>query len=164
MSDFLDGNTSHSSDCKEFEVQLIPFNDGQKPGGTNVETKLALYPHKAQSNFFMIFDQLLPEEWCTRAYEYALKKGNPWGSYITTDEASSATVVEDAENLWGEGKFEKAIALKAVRALVIERAGSMISNDLPFIHGKASCSDLLVLFNCIIIRDGSLVFDIQRKG
>ncbi len=66
--------------AKEFGIDLIDFDDGQKPGGTNVATKLAIYRNKNQSDFFTIYDSFLPDEWCQRAYSYIAEKGSPWGN------------------------------------------------------------------------------------
>jgi hypothetical protein len=62
-----------------FRVDLEEFDDGHSPGGTEVSTKIAVYSNKNTTNFLTVFDNLLPSEWCDRAYEYALKKGHPWG-------------------------------------------------------------------------------------
>lgn len=60
-------------------IELIDFDDGHSPGATKIKTKLALYKGKHRSNFFAMFDGLLPEDWCTRAYNYALERKRPWG-------------------------------------------------------------------------------------
>jgi hypothetical protein len=68
---------------KEFKIDLVDFDDGHSPGKTEVPTKLARYPNKNSKNFVMVFDNVLPDEWCGRAYDYAIKKGSPWGKPST---------------------------------------------------------------------------------
>ena len=58
---------------------LIEFDDGHSPGSTEISTKLALYKKKHSNDFFSIFDNLLPDQWCERAYDYALTRKRPWG-------------------------------------------------------------------------------------
>lgn len=67
---------------EDYSCNLIDFNDGHSPGSTQVETKLASYRNKNSENFFTIFDNLLSEEWCTKAYMYSLKRKKPWGKAL----------------------------------------------------------------------------------
>lgn len=60
-------------------IQLVSFDDGHSPGATSVETKLAVYKNKCSSNFFSIYDDVLPGHWCDRAYQYAVDRKKPWG-------------------------------------------------------------------------------------
>ena len=60
-------------------VKLVEFDDGHSPGSTKIGTKLALYDKKYSSNFFCVFDQLMPTIWCDRAYKYAVDRNKPWG-------------------------------------------------------------------------------------
>jgi hypothetical protein len=61
------------------------------------------------------------------------------GAYITTEEVLKPSVLEDCENLWTEGDCEKAIALRAVRSLVVDRGSCLLGRDLfgGIIHGTA---------------------------
>lgn len=60
-------------------IELMEFDDGHSPGSTTTKTKLAVYKGKHRSNFFSMFDNLLPDKWCERAYNYALDRKKPWG-------------------------------------------------------------------------------------
>lgn len=60
-------------------IDLESFDDGHSPGATSVETKLAVYKKKHSSNFFSIYDNVLPGHWCDRAYKYAVERKKPWG-------------------------------------------------------------------------------------
>ena len=73
-----------SSEKEEFRVELAEFDDGHSPGNTKVPTRIAHYRNKQSTNFFSVFDSVLPELWCTRAYEYGVEKGKPWGKYEYT--------------------------------------------------------------------------------
>lgn len=64
---------------KDFHVELEHFNDGHSPGGTSVPTRIAQYRNKQSTNFLSVFDNVMPEDWCTRAYDYGVEKGKPWG-------------------------------------------------------------------------------------
>jgi enoyl reductase-like protein len=55
------------------------INDGHSPGGTKLPTRIVSYLNKQSKNFFSVFENLLPEDWCQRAYEYSIEKGHPWG-------------------------------------------------------------------------------------
>jgi hypothetical protein len=63
----------------ESETDLVEFDDGHTPGATEVKTKLAIYKNKFSNNFFSMYDNLLPEHWCDRAYQYAYDRKKPWG-------------------------------------------------------------------------------------
>ncbi len=67
------------SDIESLSYTIESFDDGQRPGGTNVPTKIVRYLNKQAVDFFCMFDNLLPEEWCDKAYEYAVEKQKPWG-------------------------------------------------------------------------------------
>ena len=60
-------------------IELVNFDDGHSPGATAVETKLAIYKNKHSSNFFSVYDNVLPDVWCNRAYQYAVERKKPWG-------------------------------------------------------------------------------------
>lgn len=62
---------------------LIAFNDGHKPGSTENDTKLVINTDKKSSKFLSVFDNLLADVWCLRAYEYSLKKSKPWGELMS---------------------------------------------------------------------------------
>lgn len=121
------------TDASNFSISLEEFDDGHTPGGTQVKTTVARYLNKQSSNFFAVFDNLLSEEWCDRAYDYAVNRMKPWGAYITTTDAQNASI--DPEILWKNGDKEKAIALVAVRALIIGRGSPFVGKDLNNIHG-----------------------------
>ena len=55
-------------------IELVAFDDGHSPGATSVETKLAVYKNKRSTNFFSIYDNVLPGCWCDRAYQYAVDR------------------------------------------------------------------------------------------
>jgi hypothetical protein len=117
-------------------VVIEDFEDGQKPGGTSSKQRLAINKGKQSEGFFSVFDELLPDLWCERAYEYALKRnGKPFGVYILTSEALDSGL--DAEGLWQQGQEQKALSLVATRALVFERGRSTLEQDIERIHGTA---------------------------
>eukprot|EP01032_Pedospumella_encystans_P015368 gene15368-17582_t len=123
-------------------IDLESFDDGHSPGATSVETKLAVYRKKNSSNFFSIYDNVLPSHWCDRAYKYAVERKKPWGAYITSADALDLTVSE--EDIWANNDFERAIALVATRSLFYERAGGLLGPDKEQMHGTAVwclCSD-----------------------
>jgi hypothetical protein len=69
---------------------------------------------KQSAGFLSIFDNLMPDPWCDRAYEYAVDIKRPWGAYVTTrdvmDEALSAeNIWAEAERLEGGGETHSAI-------------------------------------------------------
>jgi hypothetical protein len=62
-------------------TELVDFDDGHSPGATSVTTKMAMYNNKYRTNFFSIYDNLLPSLWCDRAYQYAFERNKPWGMF-----------------------------------------------------------------------------------
>ncbi len=56
------------------------------------------------------------------------------GAYVSTVDALNSTI--SADELWKEGKFERAIALMAVRALVFDRGLGAVGKDSTAIHGE----------------------------
>lgn len=156
----------------EMDVVLETFEDGHKPGGTSLQGQLAHYRRKNSANCFAIFDDLLSDEWCDRAYEYALKKDRPWGrmrmnstevftrfdsfflspscslsprvgAYVTTADAQDEKI--DADDLWRSGEAERAIGLAAVRALLFSRGAGLIGSDGSHIHGNPLLNPLFLL-------------------
>ena len=63
----------------EFSIELECFHDGHYPGRTKVETKIAKYRNRNTTAALSIFDNLLEEVWCCRAYEYGVEHRRPWG-------------------------------------------------------------------------------------
>lgn len=63
----------------DFSIEIEDFQDGHCPGGTLVPTKMAYYRNKASVGFFSVFDDVLPSDWCERAYDYSISKMKPWG-------------------------------------------------------------------------------------
>jgi hypothetical protein len=57
------------------------FDDGHNPGATEIKTKIAIPNNFINNNFFCVFDNILPEIWCDRIYEYALQNKKPWGDF-----------------------------------------------------------------------------------
>jgi hypothetical protein len=57
---------------------------------------------KQSSAFLSIFDNLLPDPWCHRAYEYAVAIKRPWGAYVTTRDVLDEAISE--ENIWSEAE------------------------------------------------------------
>ena len=60
-------------------ISILDIDDGHIPGHHENSTKLVMNLGKARTNFFTVFDDLIEEVWSTRAYDYALTKGKPWG-------------------------------------------------------------------------------------
>lgn len=63
----------------ETETKIINWDDGHRPGSTSQETKMAINLNKAADSFFLVFDNFLRNELCDLIYEYALRRGRPWG-------------------------------------------------------------------------------------
>ena len=127
---------------------VVGFNDGHKPGSNGNVSKIYEYKNKNSSNFLSVFDNLLPDVWCERAYDYAVnvKKGKPWGVYITTQDALDVDNV-NPENIWknsaasnsssSNDEKERAIGLLAVRALIFTKGKGAVGDDFINIHGTA---------------------------
>ena len=60
-------------------MNLVEWDDGHRPGSTQMGTKMALYQQKSLKSFVSIFDEFIPVVWCEFAYEYGVKKTSPWG-------------------------------------------------------------------------------------
>lgn len=77
---------------------------------------------------------------------------------------------ESVESLWESGQHQQAIALQAVRSLLLERGRAHLDQDLPKLHGMSAVLICITvrLLRCRYItrcqRDGSVVFDILRNG
>lgn len=56
------------------------------------------------------------------------------GNYITTADVFHASITVDS--LWGESQFERAIALHAVRRLLVDRGADVVGADIERIHGE----------------------------
>ena len=114
-------------------IQLVEesFDDGYRPGQP---TTLFRHVGKNSSKFMTVFDDVLPEEWCDYAYEFAITRMKPWGVYITTAEAMDQSIrPEDFK----DKQPEHGIALQAVRSLIMQRGGPFIGPDMSELHGTA---------------------------
>lgn len=132
----LDMINNCENDQRNVVENLIDFDDGHKPGSNSQGTRLTIHSGKASTKTLSIFDDLLPELWCDRIYQYAVKKNKPWGVYITTEDVNNVSLI--AEDLWEEGgdpNIEKAIGLLTTRALIFGRGLQMIGDDKSHIHG-----------------------------
>ncbi len=118
----------------DFPIELEEFDDGHSPGGTHVKTKVAKYLNKNSEQFLAVFDNLLSNEWCDRAYNFAINRMKPWGTYVTMIDALDSLM--DADALWRNNEHEKAIALMAVRALIVDRGNPFVGKDRANIHGE----------------------------
>lgn len=77
------------------------IDDGHHPGNCQGTTKLAIndgLKDPSALRFFSVFDNLLPEDWCDFAYNYAInvKKNKPWGnsSYISISYSIFETIFD----------------------------------------------------------------------
>lgn len=55
------------------------------------------------------------------------------GNYILTTDVCNSSIT--SESLWSNNEYEKAIALHAVRRLLLDRGSSTVGNDIDMIHG-----------------------------
>eukprot|EP01038_Epipyxis_sp_PR26KG_P009581 gene9581-12905_t len=117
-------------------TKLIDFDDGHHPGGChNIQTKLAMHYNKNNnSDQILVVNDVLPDDWCTKCYDYAIEKNKPWGVYVTTEDALNSFLSSD--ELW-ETNPEKALALIATRSLVFNAGKSLVGPDYNAIHGTA---------------------------
>ena len=124
------------------EVELRDFDDGHLPSGqAKGSTKLAMNLGKQSTNFVSIYDDLLPLQWAERIYAYAIDRGKPWGVYVLTKHllefaAGMPDLLAHIEGLW-EADPERAFAMCATYALVMQRGQGLIGSDLSSIHGTA---------------------------
>ena len=108
---------------------------------------MALNLNKAADNFLHIYDNLLSDKWCDMMYQYALKKGRPWGAYVTigdvlNSEISTEEVLDDDP--------ERAMSLEAVRSYFAQKGTYFLKDDQQRIHGISTrfraihdiCSDI----------------------
>lgn len=119
------------------EVKIESFDDGHRPGKTELPSQIAINMNKGTSNFVSIFNDCLKEPWCNRIYEFALKRNRPWGVYIITDDAINCKN-ELLEELWNSDKDcdkEKAIGLISKKSLILQKGKDIIEKDLENIHG-----------------------------
>lgn len=63
-----------------FEIEIEEIDDGHSPGGTSLPTQLVSYKCKQSVGFLSVYDNLLPELWRERTYDYALGRPMPWGN------------------------------------------------------------------------------------
>ena len=122
------------------KTRFVPFEDGQRPGGaTNKATTLLVEDTaKASSHFVAVFDGVLPDAWCDRAYAYAVAKGRPWGAYVPTTDVTDPSISPDA--LWDLGgpvNAERAMALVVTRELVFNKGHGYVAGDADKIAGTA---------------------------
>lgn len=135
---------------------LVDFDDGHRPGGTNVPTKMAIKafnfsmpPSKDNNvisphitpNQLQVFDSLLPPLWCDRAYSFAVNRQKPWGIYIKTKDLAIDLDDQEfdglAQKIWDCGDCEKALSLIATRHLLVTRANLRNTALLDLIDGTA---------------------------
>ena len=55
------------------------------------------------------------------------------GNYILTTDVCNSSIT--SESLWSNNEYEKAIALHAVRRLLLDRGSSTVGNDIDMIDG-----------------------------
>lgn len=63
------------------EESLLEFDDGHRPGATNIPTKVAAISSKTSEKFVSVFDDVHNDDWCKRIYKYSLIKRKPWGEW-----------------------------------------------------------------------------------
>ena len=63
------------------------------------------------------------------------------GNYILTTDACNSLIT--SESLWENNEYEKAIALHAVRRLLLDRGSSILGKDIDMIHGMIDLCDKL---------------------
>lgn len=63
----------------EAEESLLEFDDGHRPGATNIPTRVASISSKSTEKFVSVFDDIHSDDWCKRIYKYSLIKRKPWG-------------------------------------------------------------------------------------
>jgi hypothetical protein len=124
-----------------FSVVVDPFDDGHQPAlaQNRGETKLARNLGKAHTSFVSVFDDLLPDPWSGRIYDYAISRRKPWGIYVQTKDLvdlSQATLLENLESLWHSDP-ERAFAMCATYMLVMKRGRGSVGCDIEHIHGTA---------------------------
>jgi len=56
------------------------------------------------------------------------------GNYILTTDVCDSSIT--SESLWLNNEYEKAIALHAVRRLLLDRGSSTVGNDIDMIDGR----------------------------
>lgn len=65
----------NSADAEE---SLLEFDDGHRPGATNIPTKVAAISSKTSEKFVSVFDDIHNDK---RIHEYSLIKRKPWGEW-----------------------------------------------------------------------------------
>jgi len=132
----------------ELKVEIAEFDDGHTPAlsqNKGKSTLLAYNRHRASSKFVSVYDDLLPAPWPVRMYDYAAKRGRPWGAYVQTKDllafeqsgqAAWSKMLAFVESIW-EVEPERAFATCATYSLVMQRARGLIGKDLEHIHGTA---------------------------
>lgn len=125
------------------QVEVVDFDDGHCPAlgrSDKGNTKLALNRSKHSTSFVSIFDDLLPAVWVERIYTYAVEHGRPWGVYVLTADLAELrgeeAVLSRAEEIW-ESDPERAFAMCATYALIMQRGRGLVGADLAHIHGTA---------------------------
>ena len=84
-------------------MNLVEIDDGFKPGKTDKPTLLAVNQAKQCRDFVCVFDDLLDDLWCDRAYEYSARVhgGRPWGVYVSTSDLLDIEGIR-CEDIWEE--------------------------------------------------------------
>ena len=145
--------SSSGIDAKSTSHLLVDFDDGHRPGGTKVATKMAVKafefemplstePNKLFPSQIQVFDNLLSPLWCNRAYEFAIERQKPWGAYVQTKdlglEMDDDAFGIEVQRIWDTGECERAISLMATRQLLLLRANLRDSPQLlDLIDGTA---------------------------
>lgn len=130
-------------------IEIKEFDDGHQPAlaqNKDQKTLLAYNLGKSSSNFLSVYDDLIPLQWAERIYEYAVKAGKPWGVYVLTKdlldfeeqgrELGFQQLLQHIEILW-ESDPERAFAMCATYALVMQRGRGLVGRDVNHIHGTA---------------------------
>lgn len=113
------------------EVRVL-LDDGHRPGATTIETTVVKYQNKNTTKFVNIYDDVLSELWQQRVYDYGVKRGKPWGVYVTTKMIDDNSI--DVEAMWLE-QPQMALAIVSARALVFGKALATIGKDKELIDG-----------------------------
>lgn len=87
-------------------MNLVEIDDGFKPGKTDKPTLLAVNQAKQCRDFVCVFDDLLDDLWCDRAYEYSARVhgGRPWGVYVSTSDLLDIEGIR-CEDIWEEAEL-----------------------------------------------------------
>ena len=113
------------------------IDDGHRPGKTDTPTRL-LFQTKTFANFVIIKDNLLNDEWVSRAYQYSkTMSSNAWGEFVTTSELLhyENMSAEDIESLY-KSNPQKAIAIVATKNLLFDRTRLPVDDIISQVDGR----------------------------